>query len=69
MIFKGKFLIFVDELHCVSENTLRTCEACIEAGGQHFSKLNCRGKIDKICGFQCDKAAMFRDMIKWTHCT
>jgi len=37
MIFEGKFLIFVDELHCVSENTLRTCEACIEAEDQHFS--------------------------------
>jgi hypothetical protein len=34
-----------------------------------FPELNCRGEIDKICGFLCDKAAVFRDMIKWTHCT
>jgi hypothetical protein len=52
-------------------NMPRKCEACLEAGSQHLSKVNCRGKTDSKllsgASFVCNNAdiatAIWREKI------
>jgi hypothetical protein len=74
-IFQEKFSVFHDEFHYMLRNIFRRCEACLDAGIQHFEtslkwgKLNCRGETDSEClvdeGFMCSStsvvAAVLRD--------
>lgn len=57
MFFKAKLLIFHQKLHHMPRNTHTKCEACLEAGSQHLSKVNCRGKTNSkllsYAGFVC----------------
>lgn len=60
--------MFQIELHHVSRNIFRRCEACLEAGGN----LNYRGKINSQLlldtGLLCSKGAMLGDTIGSTMC-